>query len=113
MEATVLQVEPRTYPNGGTFYVVLAGKSVVGGFDKRSDGYVPFGCVKPLATMEQAAVQAVARRVTSLIREAAAFSELLDLPVSLPRPATQPLAGEGEGLRDKQSSGGIDGGSVR
>jgi hypothetical protein len=76
-------VKRERYPSGAEHFVVYLGVDRVGGFDYQRGGYVPFGCRKPLPSIEDAAKETLWRRIRKVLGEGARLSKALNLPITI------------------------------
>lgn len=81
-----IRLTHRLYPNGAPHYAVYLGVILVGLIDIKDDGFVPFGCRKPIATLEGAARTVIWRRVQASLKQAAESSEAMDYPITVEPP---------------------------
>ena len=78
------------FANGNPYFNVRVSDELMGIVRRESNGYVPMGCRKPLASLEDAAREVVWRKVRRLLKEAATLSALFAEPAA--RVAIDPSA---------------------
>ena len=73
-----LVIQDDTYPNGAKFRRVLAGRTWLGSYELRDDGFLPLGCRKVLKNEKAAQFKVIQRYVAARLGEAAKAAALYD-----------------------------------
>lgn len=85
-----LRIKRGVFPSGEEYFSVEAPSQRVGAFSARDGGFVPFGCTKPLPTMEDAARACLRSMVRNIEQGLKPLRALLEAPIELPAPPEGP-----------------------
>lgn len=66
----MLDVREATYPNGNKYYRIYAKGNLIGSYDRKMGGFVPWGCRKVHSKERDAQLKVIQRYVAARLKEA-------------------------------------------